>query len=71
MAGRDSGTTGNHPDADEMAFSADASAARWAGCWRLGAIARRAGSAMAGELMLHVACPRQAALDARVPRHHG
>ena len=39
--------------------------------WRRGATARSAGSALVGELMLHVACPQQAALDARVELHHG
>ena len=39
--------------------------------WRRGATARSAGSPLIGELMLHVACPQQAAPDARVQRDHG
>lgn len=39
--------------------------------WRRGATARSAGSPLVGELILHVACPQQAAPDARVQRHHG
>lgn len=39
--------------------------------WRRGATARGAGSPLVRELMLHVASPQQAALDAQVQRHHG
>ena len=69
MAGRDNGTTGNHPGADEVAFprTRPPRGELDAGAWER---AREAGSAMAGELMLHIACPRQAALDARLQRRH-
>jgi hypothetical protein len=64
------------PDAEEAAATELAARrsiafiARASIC-RRGATARSAGSALVGELMVHVACPQQAALDAHVQRHHG